>query len=252
MGTDAALGLAMAQVILAESLHNVEYVREQTDLPILVREDTGRYLRESDLKRGGSDELLYFWDEAARCAGAGAGLRRATGGSSIALGALRPALAGRRSVKLADGESRSTVRPLLERLREHLDANYTPEQAAAITGVGAGTIRRVARELAAAGSAMIYSSWGACKHYHSDLIAARRDPADGAHGQPGQERRRAAGRVVVAGRGLRPALPARRDELPLAHADARGVARMISRRLRLARHGRPDAETLRARAATRR
>jgi DMSO reductase family type II enzyme molybdopterin subunit len=167
VGTDAALALAMAQVILRESLHDVEYVREQTDLPVLIREDTGRYLRESDLKRNGNDEVLYFWDEAkdrlAKVPGA-----QGEGGRSLALGALRPALSGRRKVKLADG-SQVWVRPLLERMREHLDAEYTPEQSAAISGVSAGTIERIARELAAAGSAMIYSSWGACKHYHSDL-----------------------------------------------------------------------------------
>jgi len=168
VGTDAALALAMAQVILAEGLHDEDYVREQTDLPILVREDNGRYLRESDLRKGGGDELLYFWDEAADrlakvpgCSGEGS--------RSLALGALRPALSGRRSVRLADG-SEVAVRPLLEVLRAHLDAGYTPEQVAAITGVGAGAIARVARELAAAPRAMIYSSWGACKHYHSDLF----------------------------------------------------------------------------------
>ena len=168
VGTDAALALAMAQVILSEELHDVEYVREQTDLPILVREDTGRYLRESDLRPAGSDELLYFWDEVQDALAPVPGCQ-AHGGRSLALGALRPALAGRRSVRLADG-SRVEVRPLLERLREHLDASYDPARVAAITGVAAGTIERTARELAAAPSAMIYSSWGACKHYHSDLV----------------------------------------------------------------------------------
>ena len=168
MGTDAALALAMAQVILAEGLHDEEYVREQTDLPILVREDSGRYLRESDLRKGGNDELLYFWDEAADRLAKVPG-SSGEGGRSLALGALRPALSGRRSVRLADG-SEVAVRPLLEVLREHLDAGYTPAQAAAITGVGAGAIARIARELAAAPRAMIFSSWGACKHYHSDLF----------------------------------------------------------------------------------
>jgi DMSO reductase family type II enzyme molybdopterin subunit len=168
VGTDAALALSMAQVILAEGLHDEDYVREQTDLPILVREDTGRYLRESDLRKGGSDELLYFWDEVRDAPAAVPGCT-GDGRRSLALGALRPALAGRRSVRLADG-SEAAVRPLLERLREHLDAGYAPERAAAVTGVGAGSIRRVARELAAAPRAMIYSSWGACKHYHSDLF----------------------------------------------------------------------------------
>jgi len=57
-----------------------------------------------------------------------------------------------------------------ELLRRHLDSRYTPEAAAAVTGVGAAMIRRVAREMAAAGAAMIYASVGACKHYHSDLM----------------------------------------------------------------------------------
>jgi DMSO reductase family type II enzyme molybdopterin subunit len=167
VGTDAALALAMAQVILAEGLHKEDYVREQTDLSILVREDTDRYLRQSDLRRGGNDELIYFWDtvqdglaEVPGCQGQGT--------DSLALGALRPALSGRYTVELADGQ-KVTVRPLLEKLREHLGESYTPEQAAGVTGVGAKTIRRLARELAAAPSAMIFSSWGSCKHYHSDL-----------------------------------------------------------------------------------
>jgi len=168
VGSDAALALGMAQVLLAEGLHDAEYVREQTDLPILVREDTGRYLRESDLRAGGSDGLLYFWDEASDALVPVPG-SRGEGGRSIALGSLRPALAGRRTVRLANGES-VPVRPMLDGLREHLNEGYTPEKAAAITGVGAATIRRVARELAAAPAAMIYSSWGACKHFHSDLF----------------------------------------------------------------------------------
>jgi DMSO reductase family type II enzyme molybdopterin subunit len=166
--TDAALALAMAQVILSEGLHDEAHIREQTDLPILVREDTGRYLRAADLEAGGKQDLLYFWDEAA---GSLAEVPGCQGHEqdSVALGEVRPALAGCYPVQLADGTTVPVV-PLLERLRAHLDADYTPEQAAAITGVGAGTIRRIARELATASAAMIFSGWGACKHYHSDLI----------------------------------------------------------------------------------
>lgn len=168
VGTDAALSLSMAQVILDEGLHDVEYVREQTDLPALVRDDTGRYLRESDLRSGGSDTTVYFWDEVTDrlvvvpgCEG--------DGGRSLRLGDLRPSLAGRYPVKLADG-SEVSVRPLIERLQEHLTATHSPDHASEITGLGADTIRNVARQLAAAPRAMIYSSWGACKHYHSDLM----------------------------------------------------------------------------------
>jgi DMSO reductase family type II enzyme molybdopterin subunit len=167
VGTDAALALAMAQVILSENLHDEDYIREQTDLPILVRDDTRRYLRASDVVSGGKEDLLYFWDAAQDGLAEVPGCQ-GEGSKSLALGLLRPALSGRYSAQLADG-STVQVRPLLDHLREHLDASYTPEKAAGVTGVGAGTIRRVARELAAAKTAMIYSSWGACKHYHSDL-----------------------------------------------------------------------------------
>ncbi|MBI4493406.1 MAG: molybdopterin-dependent oxidoreductase, partial [Chloroflexi bacterium] len=43
IGTDAALALAMAQVILEQRLFKEDFVREQTDLPLLVRADTGRF-----------------------------------------------------------------------------------------------------------------------------------------------------------------------------------------------------------------
>ena len=61
-GTDAALALGAAQVIIAEQLYNAAYVAEQTDLPLLVRTDTGRFVRESDLRRGGSDTAFFVWD----------------------------------------------------------------------------------------------------------------------------------------------------------------------------------------------
>jgi DMSO reductase family type II enzyme molybdopterin subunit len=168
IGTDAALALAMAQVILQEDLFDADYVREQTDLAILVREDTRRYLRASDLSAAGGKDALQLWDEAKDRLATVPGCE-GEGSTSLALGALRPALGGRREVTLAGGK-KVGVRPLFEILREHLDAGYTPERAAQVTGVSAGTIRRIARELAQAGSAMIFSSWGACKHYHSDLV----------------------------------------------------------------------------------
>ncbi len=167
MGTDAALGLAMAQVIVSENLFKPDYVREQTDLPFLVRDDTGRYLRQSDVQANGKDDIFYFWDEQAnRLAEAPGSQGHRT--QSLHLGTVKPALRGRFSVALADGRH-VQVRPLLEVLAEHLQ-QYTPERAAAITGLNAGVIRRTARGLAAADTALIFASWGSCKHYHSDLM----------------------------------------------------------------------------------
>ena len=168
VGSDAALALGMAQVILEEKLFKPDYIREQTDLSILVREDTRRYLRAADLSAAGVKDVLQLWDETTDRLAVVPGCE-GEGSTSLALGTLKPALTGRHEVTLADGK-KIGVRPLLDFLREHLDAGYRPEKASAITGVAASTIRRLARELAAAGSAMIFSSWGAGKHYHSDLM----------------------------------------------------------------------------------
>jgi len=166
MGTDAALGLSMAQVIISENLFKADYVSEQTDLPFLVRDDTGKYLRQSDVESGGKDDVFYFWDEATKQIAETPG-SQGHKTQDIHLGAVKPALHGRFSVTLAGGKKVS-VRPLLDVLADHLQ-QYTPEKAAKITTVSADVIRRVARGLAKAKTGMIFASWGSCKHYHSDL-----------------------------------------------------------------------------------
>ena len=166
--TDAAFALAAANVIIEAGLFDEEAVREQTDLPFLVREDNGHYLRESDVRRGGREKLFYLWDRvtdgrvpAPGCEG--------EGGHRLALDEIQPALDGRWPVTLADG-GRVWVRPLFQALREHLNASYTPEKQEQISGVKASVVRKFAREMAGASASMVYASLGACKNYHSDLI----------------------------------------------------------------------------------
>jgi len=168
--TDAALALATARVIIEENLYKADYVREQTDMPFLVRKDTNRFLRGSDLDAGGADNALYFWDEAKNrialapgCEGDG------DGGRYLKLGGLKPALSGTHKIKLASGEE-VEVWTVMDRLREQLDREYTLAKAQKITGIAPSLIERFARELANAPAAMIWASWGACKHHHSDLF----------------------------------------------------------------------------------
>jgi len=167
-GTDAALALAACQVVLEEGLHAPGYLREQTDLPFLVRSDTKRFLRESDRVAGGREDVFAFWDEAhdalawaPGCAGSAERTLRLPDG-------VRPVLDAVREVRLASGEAvelRSVFSLLRERLRE-----FGPEAAARVTGVAPAAIRRFAREFARARSALVLSQWGMCKHYHSDLV----------------------------------------------------------------------------------
>ena len=62
IGSDAALALSLAQVIVEEKLYKPEFMAEQTDMPLLVRLDTERFLRGSDLISGGDDEVFYVFD----------------------------------------------------------------------------------------------------------------------------------------------------------------------------------------------
>ncbi|HBR58274.1 MAG TPA: molybdopterin oxidoreductase, partial [Blastocatellia bacterium] len=56
-GTTPALALGFANVIMRENLYDKEYVRHWTDMPILVRMDTLKYLKASEVFGGGPAEL---------------------------------------------------------------------------------------------------------------------------------------------------------------------------------------------------
>ncbi len=166
-GSDAALALAACHVVVEEGLADLDYVREQTDLPLLVREDDGRFLRRSDLTGSEREDVFGFLDEttgklrwAPGCAGSDDKTLRLPAG-------VRPALEGRTEVRLAGGK-RVGVRPVFAILRERL-RQFSPEWASAHTGLAPATIRRFAREFAGAGAALIIAQYGMCKNYHSDL-----------------------------------------------------------------------------------
>jgi DMSO reductase family type II enzyme molybdopterin subunit len=161
VGSDAALALALAQTILSEKLYRKKFVQEQTDLPLLVRDDNGSFLREKDLKQGGRDDVFYCYDETS-------GRIVEAPRRNLALNGITPALAGSYPVHALSGKV--TVRPFCELLRQHLDRNFTPQQASSVTGVSAQLIEFLAREIAVAGGAvnMPTSNWG--RFYHGDLI----------------------------------------------------------------------------------
>jgi DMSO reductase family type II enzyme molybdopterin subunit len=159
-GCDAALALGIAHVLVSENLFDRDFVSQQTDLPLLVREDTRLYLRGSDLARGGSDEELYLHDPERGVVPAPRG--------SLDLGALRPSLEGRFEVTLSDGTP-ATVRPVFSWLRERL-ADYTPEKASKLCGTRPALIRDLARGLARAEAASSLCTTVFSKYYHGNLV----------------------------------------------------------------------------------
>lgn len=178
-GTDTALAMAMVQTLLAENLIDAAYIREQTDLPFLVRMDNGRFLRGADLGETGDAAQRNFliWDDVGGTAAAApaTGFGIATGrtpeanpGESLRLGKLRPALEGQWIVRTVAGDVAVTT--VMTRLRAHCNANYTPELAQQITGVHADNTRAVARIFARSGAGMIYAGYRSAKWLHGDML----------------------------------------------------------------------------------
>ena len=65
-GSDGALALGIAGVMLERGWYDRAFVRDWTNGPFLVRSDTGRLLRARDLSPEGSAEQYVAWDAAAQ------------------------------------------------------------------------------------------------------------------------------------------------------------------------------------------
>ena len=160
IGTDAALALSMCKVIIDAGLFRKQFVQEQTDLPLLVRCDTDRFLRGSDLNTEDRDDQFYWWD----CL---TGVLTPTPRGTLALAGVDPALSGRYSVTLADG-SRVDVEPVFERLRRHLK-DYEPDSVGETCQIHPNNIRKLARKVATR-KTKIFIGCNSGKSYHGDLM----------------------------------------------------------------------------------
>jgi hypothetical protein len=73
-------------------------------MPLLVLSGTNRFLRESDLKKGGKEDIFYFWDAKQQRAVPTPG-SMGSEQKTIQLNGADPALTGRFHVQLADGKN---------------------------------------------------------------------------------------------------------------------------------------------------
>ncbi len=160
IGTDAAFALAMCKVIIDAGLYQKRFVQEQTDLPLLVRKDTGRFLRGPDVQPGDREDQFFWWDTLTNTLAPAPRHTLATAG-------IDPALEGAFEVTLADG-TRAVVEPVFVRLRRHLE-HYTPEKAGAVCEIHPDNIRKLARKVATR-KTKIFIGWNSGKYYHGDLM----------------------------------------------------------------------------------
>jgi len=156
MGTDSHLAAAIVHELIAGKHYKVDYLKEQTDLPFLVRTDNGKFLREKDFKADGNDEVFYVWDtKTARAVPAPGSM--GSKDKTLKLGAVDPALEGTFN---ADDIEVTTV---FARLKEAI-APYTPEATQAETGVHPSVVRELVGMIAKSKAMRILDGYNNQKH----------------------------------------------------------------------------------------
>jgi anaerobic selenocysteine-containing dehydrogenase len=155
-GTDVALALSMLNVMIGERLYDENFARRWTTGPFLVREDSGKFLREEDIDASGKKENYLAWD--------------LKGGGLISFNSnLRtyekqgdPALEGIYKLALKDG-SNVVCKPAFQLLKEKV-SSFSPEAAESITWVEADKIREAVRLFCASKPACYYTYNGVEQH----------------------------------------------------------------------------------------
>ncbi len=199
-GTTPALALGLAHVLMKEKLYDPAYLKANTDLPLLVRMDTGKLLRAAEvfpnykpfelknyLKVLGKDEKpprpfeqetpmvkqelrdawgdFVVWDEKKKAAAA---ISRDWSGKEFASSGLSPALGGTYQVRLADGKT-VTVTPVFAQI-EAMARTYTPEVVSEITWAPKKAILDLARALAKnSGESLLAVGMGPNQFFNNDL-----------------------------------------------------------------------------------
>ena len=177
-GTDHALMLGIAHILMKEKLYDDEFVKSFTDLPLLVRTDTMQLLRASDIIKGYKPSELknyisvieqgkaapppfkherqylpekmrlewgdfVVWDNKS---GKPEIINRDQVGSHFLSTGIDPALQGRFNLKTVDGKD-IEVRPVYDILLEYI-SQFTPEVVSEITWAPVEAVKALAYEIA--------------------------------------------------------------------------------------------------------
>ena len=151
-GTDGALALGMARVVLEEGWYDRDFVRDLTNAPYLVHDTESRLLRESDLRPGGAPDRFVVWNT--RTEHAQAAPRAPLHGAPWAL-------EGDFTVQALEGSVR--CRTVLDAWRERC-APFAGEALEATTGVAAAEVRAAAEMLTRSGPVAYYAWSGVGQH----------------------------------------------------------------------------------------
>ena len=202
-GTDAALFLGVAREIIARRLYDRQAVVERTDLPLLVRMDTGELLDARDAIPGHrpatlsnyvtlkpdaeiktapppppftvgtqvvSNEMREQWGDFVVWDRRRRRLAVVTRDDVGARMAVDPALTGTFRVRLVNGEE-IEARPVFDLLKQYLDDTFDLETTSQVTQVPQEAIRSLARQIAAnKRHTLLAAGMGANHYFNNDLF----------------------------------------------------------------------------------
>jgi anaerobic selenocysteine-containing dehydrogenase len=138
-GTDGALALGLAGVMIERGWYDREFIRDWTNGPLLVRADNGRLLTHSDLSAKGSPQKYVAWSETENRPIIYDPVSGGYEGKDA-----KPSLFGAYAIDTLQGEV--ACRPAFD-LTAELCRKYPPEQVEAICGVEAQQVEGAARML---------------------------------------------------------------------------------------------------------
>jgi anaerobic selenocysteine-containing dehydrogenase len=172
-GTDGALALGIAHVMIERGWYDSAFIRDWTNAPLLVRSDNGRLLTERDLPArstasAANTRRYLAWDRShggpllydPLIGSYSAGNQQQTTGE--------PALFGEFTIETAGGAV--VCRPVFDHLAE-LCRQYPPERVEAICGVAASLVEAAARLLWEARPVAYYAWSGVEMQTNSTQIA---------------------------------------------------------------------------------
>ncbi|BDG61998.1 molybdopterin-containing oxidoreductase family protein [Caldinitratiruptor microaerophilus] len=184
-GSDIALLLGVARILMDEGLVDRDFVKQHTDLPLLVRMDTLKRLNARDIvpgyeppPLGGYSESVQkikpelrqkwgdfvVWDQKS---GGPRIITRNDVGRHLVRKGIDPALEGSFRVRTVDGRE-VEVKPLYQLYREHL-RDYDLDTVAEITGAPKDLIRQLALDLGTIKPAHLATGEGVNHYFHNDL-----------------------------------------------------------------------------------
>lgn len=138
-GTDGALALGIAQMMIENDWYDRDFIRDWTNGPLLVRSDNGRLLSDRDLSRNGSSERYLSWSRALSRP-----VRYDPKTGSYEGQDLDPALSGVYTIDTLQGKVE--CRPVFDLVID-LCREYPPERIEAICGLSLHQVEKAARML---------------------------------------------------------------------------------------------------------